>query len=112
EETLHVIGSDGMAAAERRDPGIPGRCVQFREPPALRDLPGERVLATAGPQDQDLHVREFKVGSGCFKYRIGAVGALVWWNQDLIATSGSRNGSSSSRSSSTRRPKRSAISTT
>jgi hypothetical protein len=67
EEALDVVHADRVAAAERRDPGIPGRRMQLCQPLALRDLPGERVLAAAGSQDQDLHVGEFKVDGGCFK---------------------------------------------
>jgi len=31
------------------------------------EIEGERVLAAAGPHDQDLHVGEFKAAVGCFK---------------------------------------------
>jgi hypothetical protein len=62
-----------MAAPELRDSRIAGRCVQLVQPLALRDLPGERVLAAPGPQDQHFHEGEFKVASGCFKYLARAV---------------------------------------
>ena len=88
EEALDVVHADRVAAAECRDPGIPRRRMQLRQPLALRDLPRERVLAAARPQDQHLHVGEFKAAGGCFKYRRRAVGGPVWSNLDLTATSG------------------------
>ena len=112
EEALDVVHADRVAAAERCDPGIPRRRMQLGQPLALRDLPRERVLAAARPQDQHLHEGEFKVAGGCFKYRRRAVGGPVWSNLDLTGTRGSRNGNSSSRSSSTPLSRRLAISTT
>ena len=55
EEPLAVLRADGMAAADPRDTGVPGRRVQSLETWALGELPGERVLATAGPDDADSH---------------------------------------------------------
>ena len=55
-----------MATPERRDPGIPWRGMQLGEPPALRDLPGS-VLATLGPDDQDLHGARLRSGAGVQK---------------------------------------------
>src|SRR4029079_10713895 len=101
EEALDVVHADRVAAAERRDPGISPRRMQLSQPLAPRDLPRERMLAAARPQDQHLHEAEFKVAGACFKYRRRAVGGPVWSNLDLTGTRGSRNGSSSSRSWST-----------
>jgi hypothetical protein len=55
KQAFDVIHPDRVAAAQRRDPRIAGRCVQLGESPALRDLPGERMLAAARPQDQHVH---------------------------------------------------------
>src|SRR5205807_7043415 len=55
EQPLRVARADRMAFTEARDPGVPGRGMKCLEPRALRELPGERVLATAGPNDQDPH---------------------------------------------------------
>jgi hypothetical protein len=39
--------------------------VQLGEPRALRELPGERMLAPARPHDQNLHARDaIRVGGG------------------------------------------------
>ena len=58
EQSLSVLGADGMAVAERRHPGVSGRRMQLIELGALGDLPGERVLASARSDDQDLHVSD------------------------------------------------------
>ena len=55
EQPLRIAGTNRVAFAEARDPGVPGRGVERFEARALRELPGERVLATAGPDDQDPH---------------------------------------------------------
>src|SRR4051794_8284993 len=112
EQALDVVHADRVAAAERRDPRISRRRMQLRQPLALRDLPRERVLAAARPQDQHLHEGEFKVAGGCFKYRRRAVGEFVWSNLDLIGTLGSPSGSSSNHSSWTPPSRRWATSTT
>ena len=39
------------------DAGVPGRCVQLGRARALRELPGERVLAPARPDEEHLHRR-------------------------------------------------------
>ncbi len=55
EEPLAVLGPHRVASAERRDPGIPGCRVQLGELRALGKRPGERVLAPARPDDEDVH---------------------------------------------------------
>ena len=55
EQALAVLGAHRVALAEPSDAGIAGRGVQRFEPGALLQLPGERVLAPAGPNDQDPH---------------------------------------------------------
>jgi hypothetical protein len=55
EQSLSVLGPDGMAGAEPGDARI-ARCrVQAREGRALRELPGERVLATPRADHQNPH---------------------------------------------------------
>ena len=39
-----------------RDPGIAGRTIEALHQGARRDLPGEGMLAAAGPQDKDVHL--------------------------------------------------------
>ena len=70
EQPLSVLGADGMAAAEPGDAGIPRRRVQLFALFALRELPGERVLATPRPDDQDPHAASLLGGpasEACFK---------------------------------------------
>ena len=50
-----VVGANRVAAAERRDARVARRGVQLVEPRALRELPGERVLAPARADDEDVH---------------------------------------------------------
>jgi hypothetical protein len=44
-----------------RGPGIPGRNEHFREPRGARELPRERMLATAAADDEDVQWREASV---------------------------------------------------
>jgi hypothetical protein len=67
EEALDVVDAERMAAREPGDAGVPGRSVQLLERLALRDLPGERVLAASRPHDQDSHPAESKPGGGWFE---------------------------------------------
>ena len=55
EQRLPVLGPDGMAVAEPRDAGIARRGVQRRQPRRLGELPRERVLAPARPDQEHLH---------------------------------------------------------
>ena len=55
EQAFAVLGAHGMARPVLGDAGVSGRRVQLREPFALRELPGECVLAAAGADDEDLH---------------------------------------------------------
>ena len=56
-----------MAAAERGDAGVPGRCVELVERLALGELPGERVLAPPRTDNQHFHEPESKTGGGWFE---------------------------------------------
>ena len=58
EQAVGVVGPDGMALPEPRDPRVAGRGVELAERRALRETPRERVLARARPDDQHLHARE------------------------------------------------------
>ena len=58
EQALAVVGPHGMALGERGDAGIAGRRVQRRERRAARQLPRERVLARARPDQQHPHAGE------------------------------------------------------
>src|SRR4029079_6300207 len=49
EEALDVVHADRVAAAERRDPGIPRRRMQLSQPLAPRGPPPQRILAAAPP---------------------------------------------------------------
>ena len=80
-----------MAAAEGGDPGIAGRGVELRERRALRELPGERVLACARPDQQHLHAASLVPAAArsaqCRANRpVGGVEAPAWMrpapNQD------------------------------
>jgi hypothetical protein len=55
EQTFGIFRADRMALAEPGDAGVPGRSVQSLEARALGELPGKRVLATPGADDQDPH---------------------------------------------------------
>ena len=55
EQTLAVLGADWVAAAERGDAGIARSCVQLLEIRGLAQLPGERMLASAGADQEHLH---------------------------------------------------------
>jgi hypothetical protein len=63
EQAFAVFRADGMAAAEPRDPRI-SRCrVQLLEALGLAELPRERVLASAGPDQQHLHTASLEGAS-------------------------------------------------
>jgi hypothetical protein len=55
EQSLAILGSDGMAGAEARNAGIAGSGMELRELGGLAELPGERVLAPPGADQQHLH---------------------------------------------------------
>ena len=55
EQALGVVGADGMAFGERGDSRIAGRSVELGQERRLRELPGERMLATPRADDQDPH---------------------------------------------------------
>ena len=55
QQRLGVLGPHRMAVAEGRDPGIPGRGVQCGQTRRLRQLPRQRMLATARPDEEHLH---------------------------------------------------------
>ena len=55
EQALGIPGADGVALSDAGDPGIPGGGVERLEARALGELPGERMLATPGADDQDPH---------------------------------------------------------
>ena len=50
-----------------RDAGIAGRAVNLIRERARRDFPGQRVLAAAGAEDQDIH-------NASARYRCGLAG--------------------------------------
>ena len=56
EQALRVLRVHRVARPETGDPRVTGRGVQLGQPRALRELPGERMLAPARPHDQNLHV--------------------------------------------------------
>src|SRR5439155_1191087 len=55
EQPLAVLGANGVALADPCDPGVAGRGVDRIEPRTLRELPDQRVLTPARPDDEDLH---------------------------------------------------------
>ena len=55
EQRLGVVGSDWMTVAQRRDSRVPGSGVEPGQTRRLRQLPRERVLATARPHEEHLH---------------------------------------------------------
>ena len=55
EQALAVLGPDRVTVAEPGDPGIARGRVQRLEPRRLRELPRERVLAPARPDQEHLH---------------------------------------------------------
>ena len=57
EQALAVLRPHGVAAADGRDTGIAGRRVQLVETRRLGQLPRERVLASAGADQQHFHTR-------------------------------------------------------
>ena len=64
EQALGVLRVHRVARPEPGDPRVAGRGVQLGEPRALRELPGERVLAPARPHDQNLHAPDANGGVG------------------------------------------------
>src|SRR6202011_2044942 len=57
-DALRVLRTHGMAGSERGDPGVAGGRMQLAQARARAELPGERVLASAGTHEQHLHVRQ------------------------------------------------------
>ena len=90
EQSLTVLGPDGMTMAQLGDSGISRRCVQLVAVLALGQLPGECMLAPARPHDQNFHASSVSKGSYA---RI----LFSWSNLVSIATSGRPNGKASSR---------------
>ena len=64
EQTLRVLRMHRVARPEPRDPRVAGRRVQLGQPRALRELPGQRMLAPARPHDQNLHSPDANGGVG------------------------------------------------
>jgi hypothetical protein len=58
EQSLAVLCAHRVAAAELGDSRIPGRCVQFVEVGGLAELPGERMLTSARPDQEYSHGRD------------------------------------------------------
>ena len=58
EQPLGVVRANRMALGEVGDARIPRRGVQRRQRRRLRELPDERMLATARPDDEDAHPGE------------------------------------------------------
>ena len=52
-----VVDADSTQRGVARDPGLPGAAYSVLDERALRDLPGERVLAAAAADEQDLSLR-------------------------------------------------------
>jgi hypothetical protein len=50
-----------MAPSDRRDPGVPRCGVELGEARALLETPRERVLASTGADDHDLHAARILV---------------------------------------------------
>ena len=57
EQPFGVLGADGMAATESGDAGVAGRRMELVEARRLAQLPGERMLACARTDEEDLHTR-------------------------------------------------------
>ncbi len=55
EQRLGVVGPDRMTVAELRDPGVARSRVQRRHPGPVHELPRERMLASARPDQQHPH---------------------------------------------------------
>ena len=55
EQPLRVVRPDRMTLGDRGDPRVPGCGVQLRQRRRLRELPGERMLATARADDEYPH---------------------------------------------------------
>ena len=55
EQALAVLGADGMAPSDGRDPGVPWGGVDLLDHRALRELPSKRMLPPAGADDEDSH---------------------------------------------------------
>jgi hypothetical protein len=77
EQALGVFGADRMALAEAGDSGVPGRRMKRVEARALRELPGECVLAPARPDDEDPLEPSLLIGPGGKLLREAAAGLLV-----------------------------------
>jgi hypothetical protein len=72
EQAFAVLGADSVTLPEAGDPRVARSRVQPLETWALRELPGERVLATARADDQDPHASSLLALSAserCFKRR-------------------------------------------
>ena len=54
EQRLGVVGPQRVAGAEPGDAWVAGSGVEVAEPLALGDIPRERMLATAGADDEDV----------------------------------------------------------
>src|SRR5204862_1624280 len=96
EQALPILGADGVAVPDRRNARVAGGGVQLVAPSALRQFPGERVLAAARAHHENLHASSVSKGS---ERRI----LSPWSNPASIGTSGRRSGRRSSRWSSTHR---------
>ena len=57
QQPFRVVRADGMAAAEGGDARVAGGGVELLEVWCLGELPGERVLASARPDQEHLHTR-------------------------------------------------------
>ena len=55
EQALAVLGPHRVTVAEPRDPGVAGSSMERAEARCLRELPCERVLAPARPDQEHLH---------------------------------------------------------
>ena len=55
EDSLGVLGADRMTLGDRGDTRVAGCGVELGQRRRLRELPGERVLTTAGADDENPH---------------------------------------------------------
>ena len=55
QQAVAVVRRDRMARREGGDPGVPGRDVQLGQLGRRREPPGERVLSTTRPDEEDTH---------------------------------------------------------
>jgi hypothetical protein len=67
EHAFDVVRSDGMAAPDPLDPGIPGGGMELLELGTLSELPSERMLTAGRAHHQDLHRPESKHEAGWFE---------------------------------------------